>query len=105
LSVTEGDDKPLKYPNVFHAADLMLLNKIDLLPYVRFDMNSALEAARQVNPTIGVFAVSALTGDGLSAWLEWIIAGVDHARERRQMALLARRAALQHELDSIDLQF
>ena len=105
LSVTEGDDKPLKYPNMFHAADLMLLNKIDLLPYVRFDMNSALEAARQVNPTIGVFAVSALTGDGLGAWLEWIIAGVDHARERRQMALLARRAALQHELDSIDLQF
>ncbi len=105
LSVTEGDDKPLKYPNVFHAADLMLLNKIDLLPYVRFDMNAAIEAARQVNPKIGVFAVSALTGDGLVAWLEWIMAGIDHAKERRQMALLARRAALQHELDSIDLQF
>ncbi len=105
LSVTEGDDKPLKYPNIFHAADLLLLNKIDLLPYVRFDMNSAVEAARQINPKIGVFAISALTGDGLGAWLEWMVAGLDHAKERRQLALLARRAELQHELDSIDLQF
>jgi len=72
LSVTEGDDKPLKYPDMFAAANLMLLTKIDLLPHVDFDPERALEYARRVNPAIGEFRLSARTGVGMAAWLDWI---------------------------------
>jgi hydrogenase nickel incorporation protein HypB len=72
LSVTEGEDKPLKYPNMFAAADLMLLNKTDLLPHVEFDMQACVEAARRVNPAIDILPVSARTGAGLSAFYDWI---------------------------------
>jgi len=72
LSVTEGDDKPLKYPHMFRAAELVLLNKIDLLPYVEFDVAAAIAHARQVNPTVTVLCVSARTGEGLPAWYAWI---------------------------------
>jgi hydrogenase nickel incorporation protein HypB len=75
LSVTEGEDKPLKYPDMFRAADLMLLNKCDLLPYLDFDADLAVENARRVNPEIQVIRVSATTGVGMEAWLEWIRAG------------------------------
>jgi hydrogenase nickel incorporation protein HypB len=74
LSVTEGDDKPAKYPHMFRAADLMLLNKIDLLPHVRFDAGRAIAHARAVNPGIGVLQLSAQTGEGLERWFEWIAA-------------------------------
>ncbi len=70
LSVTEGDDKPLKYPDMFAAADLMLLNKTDLLPYVDFDPDRALELARRVNPDIAEIRLSARTGEGMAAWLD-----------------------------------
>ena len=72
LSVTEGEDKPIKYPDMFHAADLMLLNKIDLLPYVQFDVDNCIEYARRVNPGIKVLQVSATSGAGLDAWYQWI---------------------------------
>jgi hydrogenase nickel incorporation protein HypB len=72
LSVTEGDDKPLKYPHMFRAADLMLLNKIDLLPHVDFDIARAIAHARAVNPNIAVLALSARTGEGMAAWHGWI---------------------------------
>ena len=72
LSVTEGEDKPIKYPDMFAAADLMLLNKIDLLPYVPFDVERCIEYARRVNPRIEVLQVSALKGDGMDGWLAWI---------------------------------
>jgi hydrogenase nickel incorporation protein HypB len=72
LSVTEGEDKPLKYPDMFRAATLMLLNKCDLLPYVPFDVAKALEYARRVNPTIDIIRTSATSGEGLDAWLGWI---------------------------------
>jgi hydrogenase nickel incorporation protein HypB len=72
LSVTEGDDKPLKYPDMFAAARLMLLNKVDLLPYVDFDLVRCIEYARRINPAIAVIPVSATRGDGLDAWLDWI---------------------------------
>lgn len=72
LSVTEGEDKPLKYPDMFAAADLMLLNKVDLLPHVRFDVARCVGYARQVNPDIQVLHLSAQTGEGLEAWLRWI---------------------------------
>jgi hydrogenase nickel incorporation protein HypB len=72
LSVTEGDDKPAKYPHMFRAADLMLLNKIDLLPHVRFDVDRAIAHAREVNPKIEVLQLSAQTGEGLERWFDWI---------------------------------
>ncbi|MFZ1576479.1 MAG: hydrogenase nickel incorporation protein HypB [Chromatiaceae bacterium] len=72
LSVTEGEDKPLKYPDMFHAADLMILNKIDLLPYLDFDMAQCLDYAHRVNPGIEVLEVSARSGEGLDAWYTWL---------------------------------
>ena len=72
LSVTEGEDKPLKYPDMFAAATLMLLNKIDLLPHLRFDVQRCIEMARRVNPTIEVIQLSATTGEGMDAWLTWL---------------------------------
>jgi hydrogenase nickel incorporation protein HypB len=72
LSVTEGEDKPLKYPHMFRASKVMILTKIDLLPYLQFDVNRCLEYARQVNPQIQIFQVSATTGAGLNDWYEWL---------------------------------
>jgi hydrogenase nickel incorporation protein HypB len=72
LSVTEGEDKPLKYPDMFHAADLMLLNKIDLLPHLDFSVEQCIENARRINPGIKVLHLSATTGEGVDGWLDWI---------------------------------
>lgn len=72
LSVTEGEDKPLKYPHMFAASRLMILNKIDLLPYVSFDVDVCIANARQVNPEIEVIALSATTGEGMALWLAWL---------------------------------
>ena len=72
LSVTEGEDKPLKYPDMFAAADLLILNKIDLAPYVAFDIARCIGLAHRINPSLQVFQVSATTGEGLPAWLGWI---------------------------------
>lgn len=73
LSVTEGDDKPLKYPHMFREADLVLLNKIDLLPYVDFDVERAAAHARDANPGVTIMALSARTGEGLAAWYGWLL--------------------------------
>jgi CobW/HypB/UreG, nucleotide-binding domain len=72
LSVTEGDDKPLKYPHMFKAAELMILNKMDLLPHVDFDPERAVANALQVNPSMSSIRLSARTGQGLEAWYEWL---------------------------------
>ena len=72
LSVTEGEDKPLKYPATFHHADLMVLNKIDLLPYVPFKADVAKENARRVQPDIEILDVSCTTGEGLDRWRAWL---------------------------------
>ena len=72
LSVTEGEDKPLKYPDIFAAASLVLLNKSDLLPHLDFDLEYALDCLRRVNPRAPVLSVSAKTGEGLDAWLAWL---------------------------------
>lgn len=72
LSVTEGEDKPLKYPDLFSAADIVLVNKIDLLPHLEFDVEQAVANARKVNPRIKVLNLSARTGDGLDAWFAWL---------------------------------
>jgi hydrogenase nickel incorporation protein HypB len=72
LSVTEGEDKPLKYPHMFAAASIMLLNKVDLLPYLNFDVDKCLAYAREVNPEIQIVLVSATRGDGMDGWLQWL---------------------------------
>ncbi|MCB1955258.1 MAG: hydrogenase nickel incorporation protein HypB [Rhodocyclaceae bacterium] len=79
LSVTEGEDKPLKYPDMFAAADVMLLNKVDLLPYLSFDVERAVAYARRVNPELLVIHTSATTGEGFDTWLDWIRQGVARA--------------------------
>ena len=84
LSVTEGEDKPIKYPDMFRAAKLMLMNKCDLLPYVSFSVPRAIEFARRVNPGIEVIEVSATTGAGMDEWLEWIARGAAGVRGERQ---------------------
>ncbi|MGX2038658.1 hydrogenase nickel incorporation protein HypB [Methylocaldum sp. MU1018] len=80
LSVTEGDDKSLKYPDMFRAADLMVINKIDLLPYVDFDVSRCIDYAREVNPEIGAIRLSATRGDGLDEWVGWIVRGIGQSR-------------------------
>jgi hydrogenase nickel incorporation protein HypB len=72
LSVTEGEDKPIKYPHMFRAASLLLLNKTDLLPHLDFDVAKAMDYARQVNPAIEIIQVSAKTGDGMNEWYGWL---------------------------------
>ena len=95
LSVTEGEDKPLKYPDMFRAADVLLLNKCDLLPYLEFDADLAEANARRVNPDLVIFRVSATSGDGLSAWLRWIEAGLEAQSGKRSETVeaLKRRIA------------
>ena len=73
LSVTEGEDKPLKYPDMFAAASLMIINKIDLMPYVDFDVARCIQYAQRVNPLIEVLLVSATRGDGMDDWLDWLM--------------------------------
>ena len=72
ISVTEGTDKPLKYPHMFAAADLVLVNKIDLLPYVDFDLDMCARYAESVNPGVHVLPLSATTGEGVDRWYRWI---------------------------------
>jgi hydrogenase nickel incorporation protein HypB len=72
ISVTEGTDKPLKYPHMFAAAGLVLINKMDLLPYVDFDVELCARHARSVNPEVEIIPVSATTGDGMENWYQWI---------------------------------
>jgi hydrogenase nickel incorporation protein HypB len=95
LSVTEGDDKPLKYPDMFHAADLMLINKVDLAPYVQFDAEAAIGYAHRVRPGLAAVRVSATTGEGFAAWLAWLEQGVTAAKasHAESLAGLKRRVA------------
>ncbi len=72
LSVTEGEDKPLKYPHMFRAADILILNKVDLLPYLSFDIELCIANALSVNPRLKVFRVSALRGEGLNEWFAFL---------------------------------
>lgn len=72
LSVTEGEDKPLKYPDMFHASELMILNKTDLLPYLDFDVERCMEYAKRVNPDIKIIQLSAKSGEGMDQWIDWI---------------------------------
>jgi hydrogenase nickel incorporation protein HypB len=97
LSVTEGDDKPLKYPDMFAAADLMVVNKVDLLPYVEFNVARCVEYARRCNHAIEVLQLSATAGAGMDGWLAWL------DRERRAL-LATHKAALQAKLSALDAE-
>lgn len=88
LSVTEGEDKPLKYPDMFHACELMILNKIDLLPHLNFDEDKCIEYALRVNPKIKIIKLSATSGEGMELWFNWI-------KAQRQITLLDRPATQQ----------
>ena len=110
LSVTEGEDKPLKYPDMFAAARLMILNKTDLLPHVQFDVARCIALARRVNPGIEIIQLSATTGAGMDAWLHWLEHAMDWQHEHAhtsadaasngatEAALRQRIAALEAEL-------
>jgi len=101
LSVTEGEDKPLKYPDMFRRSSLMLLNKIDLLPHVDFDVAKCVAYARRVNPGIRVIELSATRGQGMAEWLAWVGEGAEAARAARHNsidALKARLAELEAEV-------
>jgi hydrogenase nickel incorporation protein HypB len=77
LSVVEGDDKPLKYPHIFASADLLLLTKMDLLPYVNFDVTRCIQQARRMHPALAIIRLSTKTGVGLQQWYDWI----EHQRQ------------------------
>ena len=80
VSVTEGEDKPVKYPQMFATADLVLVNKIDLLPYLEFDVARLEGYVRQVRPGVEVLRVSATTGEGMPRWLDWLRVESETAR-------------------------
>ncbi|HVS15993.1 MAG TPA: hydrogenase nickel incorporation protein HypB [Thermoanaerobaculia bacterium] len=82
LSVTEGEDKPVKYPHMFRASSLILLNKIDLLPHLDFDLDRCLGYAREVNPDAEVLPISVKTGEGLDRWYSWIGRQMEEVEER-----------------------
>ena len=100
LSVTEGEDKPLKYPNMFAAADLLLLNKTDLLPHLDFDVAQCLDYARRINPDLIILQLSARTGEGLAAWLDWLRAERRAALRRQVEKLEARLAEARARLEA-----
>jgi hydrogenase nickel incorporation protein HypB len=74
VSTTEGDDKPAKYPQMFAVSQVMVINKLDLLPYVDYDLEQVKRQALAINPHLRIFAVSCRTGAGLDAWCEWLLA-------------------------------
>ena len=94
LSVTEGEDKPLKYPDMFHAADLMILNKVDLLPYLSFDVAKCEEFARRVKPDIKILHVSATSGEGMDTWIAWL-------QQQRQTLVTRQMQALEAKLQTL----
>lgn len=100
LSVTEGEDKPLKYPDMFAAADLMILSKVDLLPHLTFDVERCLDYARQVNPNIRPLKLSTVSGEGMEDWLAWLTKGRKGALARRQAVLETKLAAVRKDLEA-----
>ena len=97
LSVTEGEDKPLKYPDMFAAAQLMVLTKTDLLPHLNFDLARCKAYARRVNPGIEIIELSATSGEGMAAWLDWLL---DAPAE----APVAAPAALQNRIEQLEAE-
>ena len=80
LSVPEGDDKPLKYPGVFQVSSVIILNKIDVMPYFNFDEQGFHARVRQLNPTAEVFPLSATTSSGIDLWIDWLVAQIENRK-------------------------
>ncbi len=80
-SVTEGDDKPYKYPTMYRGVDVLLINKVDLLPYIQFDMDYFRRGVEILNPGVTTFVLSCRTGEGLEAWLDWVLQSVQQFRQ------------------------
>jgi hydrogenase nickel incorporation protein HypB len=76
LSVTEGDDKPLKYPLMWHVSSTLVINKIDLIPYTNFDLEKATRDSLSINPKLAIFPLSCRTGEGMDAWLSWLSSNI-----------------------------
>ena len=87
VSCTEGDDKPKKYPSMFLTTDIMLVTKSDLLPYVPFSVDAVIQDAREVNADIETFLLSALKGDGMDQWCEWLMEKFHEKKESRLVPL------------------
>jgi hydrogenase nickel incorporation protein HypB len=108
LSVTEGEDKPLKYPDMFAASQLMILNKMDLLPHVSFDVARCIELARRVNPGIQILQLSATTGEGMDAWLHWLEhamgAAHTHHEQTGESAPSVTEAALRQRVQQLEAE-
>lgn len=86
MSVTEGEDKPLKYPAAFRRASALVLTKVDLVPHLRFSVEEALENARSINPDLEIFSTSSFTGEGLEVWAGWLVDRVAAAKESAEGA-------------------
>ncbi|WP_324292741.1 hydrogenase nickel incorporation protein HypB [Thiomicrorhabdus sp.] len=99
LSVTEGEDKPIKYPDMFAAADLMVLNKVDLLPYLDFDVDACIQYAQKVNPNIEVLLVSAKSGEGMDEWLNWLISHRNNKLSQFAARMQSQVKAIESALD------
>ncbi len=84
VSVTEGEDKPLKYPDMFAGADLVLVNKVDLLPHLAFDVGALEANLRKLKPGVPIIRVSATTGEGFAPWLAWLLDGAHSAEGARR---------------------
>lgn len=99
LSVTEGEDKPIKYPDMFAASDLMLLNKIDLLPYLDFDLEACIAYAKKVNPTIKIIQVSAKSGEGMEEWIDWLLSQRKARLNQTKKNITSQLAQLEKAMD------
>ncbi len=80
-SIPEGDDKPYKYPNIYRGLDVLIVNKVDLLPYVRFNMDYFRQGVEMLNPGLMTFPVSCQTGEGISPWVEWLESHINHSKK------------------------
>ena len=98
LSVTEGEDKPLKYPDMFAAAQLMVLTKTDLLQHLQFDVQRCMDYARRVNPGIHILQLSASSGEGIPAWIDWLLQASIPTASTPAHSVQARIAQLEAEL-------
>lgn len=82
LSVPEGDDKPNKYPLIFSQAEVVLINKIDVLPYFDFDMDAFKRAVYDLNPKVSIFSISCKTGEGMELWIKWLQDQIKHFKRK-----------------------
>jgi hydrogenase nickel incorporation protein HypB len=86
--VAEGEDKPLKYPGIFRKAELMILSKVDLLPYVPFNPETACENARRIHPGMDIIETSVITGAGFEQWLGWLMARTERKKSEKSCQLM-----------------